>query len=118
MRRLRRRLPCGANRHARSSRSCPHPAARIDGHGLPAVIVAGAVPVDVTVTVFVIGVPIGTWPKLRLLALAEREGVLAATPDPWICTVVGLLVALLDTVSVPLALPSAAGLNFSFTDIC
>jgi hypothetical protein len=45
-------------------------------------MVAGAVPVEVTVIVFSLWEPDGTVPKLRLLALAEREGALAATPFP------------------------------------
>ena len=86
---------------------------------LPAVMDAGAVPVDLTVTVFVAVDPTGTLPKLRLLALADREGVLAGTPLPWIRTLsVGLVPELLDTVIVPAASPSAVGSNFNLKDIC
>jgi hypothetical protein len=45
-------------------------------------MVAGAVPVEVTVTVLVAGEFSGTCPKLRLLALAERAGEVATTPFP------------------------------------
>ena len=86
---------------------------------VPAVIVAGAVPVEVTVIVFVASEPTSTCPKLSVLALAESDGVLATTPLPCIFTAsVGLLAESLDTVIVPFASPSLLGLNFSFSDIC
>jgi hypothetical protein len=86
---------------------------------LPAVMEAGAVPVDVTVRVFVAVEPIGTLPKLRLVALAEREGLLPGTPFPWTFTLTaGVVAELVDTVIVPVASPSAVGSNFNFKDIC
>lgn len=86
---------------------------------LPDVIVAGDVPVEVTVRTLAAFDPICTLPKLTLVALAESDGVLAPTPFPWMCTVVLLFaVALLVMVIVPVVSPDVFGLNFSFRDIC
>jgi hypothetical protein len=82
-------------------------------------MVAGAVPVEVTVTVLVACEPTAILPKLRLVALAESAGLSAAIPFPRIATVAeGLLAESLVIVTLPVALPSAFGLNFTFNDIC
>ena len=86
---------------------------------LPPLIVAGAVPVEVTVRLFADSDPTATCPKLRLLALAESEGAVVAIPFPCIGILAdAFVVELLDTVMLPVASPSAAGLNFTFSAIC
>jgi hypothetical protein len=82
-------------------------------------MVAGAVPVEVTVRLFAASEPIATCPKLRLVALAESEGAVVAIPFPCIGTLAdAFVVELLDIVMVPVESPSAAGLNFTFSAIC
>src|ERR1051326_1486041 len=68
-----------------------------------------ALPVLVSVTVFVLLLPIFTAPKSTLAGLAETVSVL--TPLPERDTVVGELVAVLTMKMLPLAAPLAAGVK-------
>ncbi len=71
--------------------------------------VTGDDPVEVRVTDSVTGVPIGSFPKLRLLLLSERTGFDAA-PVPLSVTVVVLPAEeLLEMVIDPVAAPATVG---------
>jgi hypothetical protein len=72
-----------------------------------------AVPVSVSVIDLVTGLPTVTFPNATLVALGESCEVGAVTPVPEsdICT--AEFVALLATVTVPLAAPVCAGSNFT-----
>ena len=67
-----------------------------------------AFPVLVTVTLFEEEVPVVTLPKLRLVAVSDSDSV-AATPVPLSKIATGEFGAVLTTLSVPVALPAAAG---------
>jgi hypothetical protein len=73
-------------------------------------IVALAVPLLVTVTVWVLELPTAMPGKLKLVGLAVSEGA-AAVPVPLSGTAVGELVALLAILTLPVRLPAVVGSN-------
>ena len=73
-------------------------------------MVTFALPLFVRVTLFALGVPALTFPKLRLEGVAEMVTE-AATPVPLSETVVGEFGALLAIVTLPVRLPAVAGAN-------
>ena len=77
----------------------------------PDLIVTAAVPVEVTVTVFVDAVLSVTFPKARLVGLTANAAVVAM-PVPLRLTVdVAAAVALLVMPKSPVVAPAAVGLN-------
>jgi hypothetical protein len=70
-------------------------------------------PVLVRVTFCVLVVPRETFPKLRLVGLAESNW-LDEAPVPLTLMVVGALLALLATVMVPVSAPAAVGAKLTF----
>jgi hypothetical protein len=81
-------------------------------------MLADAVPVDVTVTVLAAFVPIVTLPKLKLVALAASDPTRGATPFPSRFTIVVGVAASVTIVTVPLAWPTTAGMNWTLIDNC
>jgi hypothetical protein len=75
-------------------------------------IVTGELPVDVSVIDCVVGEFSATLPKLRLAALTVNCGLAGPIPIPErATTAVPFVVALLLTVSCPVAAPATIGLN-------
>ena len=83
-----------------------------------ALIVTGAVPVDVSVTDCVDAVLSGTFPKFTAAGLTVSCGAAAVVPDPPSETVAGPDASLLVTVSVPASEPSVVGSKVTVTVNC
>jgi len=71
-------------------------------------------PEFVSVTVCALLLPTLTFPKLRLVGLAESRSVV---PVPDRDTVAGEFVALLTTEMLPVALPTAVGANVALKEL-
>jgi hypothetical protein len=83
-----------------------------------ALMVTGALPVDVSVTGWVDPTFNGTLPKFTVVGLTVNCGVVLVVPDPPSETVAGPEGSSLVTVSVPASAPAVVGSKVTVTDNC